>query len=295
MSFLLLFCPPRLVAHVLAVCAAWFLSSQFAHGVGLVSVQANGSLGFDSRSAASGSVSAQQSGSNADVMELSRATAAFGVLRAYAESHIGNRGPNNISSVFATGTAFFSDDFTFNFAGLTGQSGSFTFRLAIGGTLAASLVGAGSETSPFSYAQATLGVLKDGSFIHGTDVERLRSDGTTVITNESFLNQVKTITVPFTFGTPFELKTQLQAATNSRSEFGANCIADAEHTLEWGGIASVNDSGNNALTNYTVGSTSGTNYVNAIPEPSAVTLLAFGIAGLIAKRRRSSLSPRSIT
>ncbi len=212
------------------------------------------------------------------------------MLRVYAESHAPANGSSD--STFGVAMAYFRDDFLFDAPGQTGQNGTFTFSLRITGSLSVALRNSGSENfgSGFSTATAFLTLQKNAvSFINGSTRERVLSDGTTSNIGDPFLNRTSTFTVPFTFGTPFELKVGLQVQTSSRAEFGADAIADLGHTLEWGGIASVNDSSNNPVSNYTLTTGSGTNFTQPIPEPGVATLLGIGAAAvLLALRRRAA-------
>ena len=57
------------------------------------------------------------------------------------------------------------------------------------------------------------------------------------------------------------------------------------HTAYWGGFTEVTDSEGDPVTNYTASSQSGTNYVSAIPEPTAVTSVLAGAFVLAFGRR----------
>lgn len=233
-----------------------------------------GNSGPISQSATSGEVAWQYGGANANVSDLARSRAGFGVLRAYAEGHCVYAGPNNGFSVFATGTAFFTDDITIDAPGRTGQGGFLTFKVDIHGSLAAAYRAAGPESifTQRSYAQTRFVVSTESGGIRD-DLEKLYADGTTARAGLPFLNRLETIVVPFIYGTTFQLRISLQAATNSRSEFGADCISDIGNTLEWGGIVSVTDGGGIAVTNYTTVTGSGTDYSMPILDLPRLTLL----------------------
>lgn len=248
-----------------------------------VFAQAQGTAGtsqFQRNTAPSGGVSASGSGSSANGFStLEMASAGFGVLRAYSEA----RAPlnPNLNSVNSSASVYFTDDYLFDAPGKTGQAGTFNFSLSINGTLSTTLKGAGPEDPNFtrSYASVTLSVFKDGGGLSGGGREQLFADGTTNNTGSLFLNRTNDFAVPFTFGTPFELKVGLTTITTARAQFGADAISDIGHTLEWGGIVSVNDSSNVAVNNYTLSSGSGTNYAQPIPEPSmSVLLMVSGFA-----------------
>jgi len=257
----------------------------------LVFARAGGSSGDDNQnSAISGSVSASSTGFfelNSAYNTAGTASARFGVLRTYSEAHAPM---SNISSINGSASARFKDDYLFDAPGKTGQTGSFTYTLRINGALSSGLRSAGTENSgsfsSSSYASAQLVVSKNASsFFNST--EAMFSNGTGGVTSgESFLNLTKSFTVPFTFGTAFELDVSLALVTNARGQFGADSIADLGNTLEWGGIVSVNDNTNAPVSDYTLSSGSGTNYIAPIPEPSSTLLLVISGFGLTLVRIR---------
>lgn len=230
-------------------------------------------------------------GMEGDAQVLSRAIAEFGVLRVYAEAHIGYRGPTNIVSKNASATAFFRDDFTINSLNLTDQPGSFTFSLRIDGGLTAT-PGVGEKTaySNPSTASAGLGVSVNRSIVIRNSTESIWADGTTHNQGETFLNELEVFTVPFVYGKRFELTVELFAGAQAVSDTGAVCISNLEHTLEWGGISSVNDSGNNPIGDYSILTASGTDFSQAIPEPSSALLLLASASLLGLRRRRAALA-----
>jgi hypothetical protein len=243
---------------------------------------------FTNTSSTSGSVSNAVNGSDGGRSAAASSSAEFGVLRVFGEAHT----PEIYgSTTYGFANASFQDDFLFAAAGRTGQSGTFTFSLYIDGSLSAGVRGSVPESDRFSYAGATFGLAKNGvSLIHGSTSERVLSNGTTEVIGEAFLNRTNTFAVPFTFGTPFELRISLGAQTNARGEYGADCIADIGHTLAWGGISSVNDSTNAPVNNYNLSSGSGTDFTQPIPEPTTAALLLGGAAaGLLTLRRRRSI------
>lgn len=109
---------------------------------------------------------------------------------------------------------------------------------------------------------------------------------------QSYVNVPLSFSVDFTFGTPFDLAVtmnsniSLNVLTNGS---GGSITHDAANTVTWGGFVSVQDEFGQVLdpSDYSVGSTSGTNYINAIPEPSAVALIASSAAALAFLRRRA--------
>lgn len=241
-------------------------------------IEANSRSGLGSgtgiQNATSGEVSSQHTGAFQDAAAHAHSRARFGVLTCYAESHIGNRGPNNISSVDAQGSALFVEAITINAPGRTGQNGTLTFKVDIHGSLAAAYRGVGPESifTTRSYASTSFKVLTVNAGVRD-DLERHYPDGTTTIGGLLFLNRLETIAVPFVYGTTFEMQVLLSASVNSRTEFGADCISDIGDTLEWGGIVSVSDSGSNPVTNYTMTTGSGTDYSAPILDTPILKLV----------------------
>jgi hypothetical protein len=101
--------------------------------------------------------------------------------------------------------------------------------------------------------------------------------------------------IPFTFGTPFGIGAYMTSTAktgfgggNHRSGTPVSILHDATNTAEWGGTVAVLDNTNTALAPgaYTMTSESGTDYAQAIPEPSTGELLAFSALSLLQLRRR---------
>ena len=279
-----------------AACVLAFSFCSFAEAATQVLARAQGTAGpgghFQQNSAPGGSVTAMGANGANGYTTAASATARFGVLNAFSEAHA----PLNQFSVNSGAIVSFTDDYLFNAPGRTGQAGTFNFTLSIDGSLSATFDAVGLEdpldSTSASYAQAALAVFQDGGGITGGGSERLYSNGDIARTGALFLNRTNSFAVPFTFGTPFELKVQLSTLTNARGQFSADTIADLGHTLEWGGIVSVLDNGSLPVNNYTLSSGSGTDYSQSIPEPS--TTLLFMVSGfalsLVRTRQRPSAS-----
>lgn len=168
-----------------------------------------------------------------------------------------------------TGTAIFEDSFTIDTPGRSGQSGSMTFKLKIAGILTATTRTAGAADP--SYSRVALSI-NGGSIWDGS--ERIHPGGTTnIVTGQPFLNQEVSVVIPFTFGIPVGIQVWLDATSYIFGNWGGDAIADIGHTLQWGGIVSVTDSGGSPVTNHTTVTGSGTDYSGPILDLPILTLV----------------------
>jgi len=100
------------------------------------------------------------------------------------------------------------------------------------------------------------------------------------------LNQSLAFSIPFTFGTPFDVAVtmysdiRLDSHSLDNNGVGYSVTHDAGNTVSWGGTAAVLDNTNAPVNSFSLGSASGTNYLNPIPEPSTITM--FLVAGTLA-------------
>lgn len=213
----------------------------------------------------------------------------FGVLRASSSISVLPRGGSSPYSAFGTSTASFQDDFLIDAPGLTGTAGTVEVRFTIDGSLSLDKYGApayfASQSS--TYAQATYAI---GVGIGAGDViatQRLRYDGST--SGTSFLGVEQAYVLNFTFGTvvndfTFRITTAVSAAGEG-STYLSTATADLSHTAVWGGFGEVRDSNNNVVNGYSFSSSSGTDFTQPIPEPTAAALVALAGAALIGRRR----------
>lgn len=115
------------------------------------------------------------------------------------------------------------------------------------------------------------------------------------VSNGYGFNQSLAFSIPFTYGTPFDVAVtmysniRLDSANYDNQNVGYSVTHDAGNTVTWGGTVSVldNNSAPVDLQDISMNSGSGTNYLAPIPEPSTtVLLLGAGVFGLALVRRR---------
>jgi hypothetical protein len=215
----------------------------------------------ETKKSTNGPVSLAKSGSDDRGSAASRATADFGVLRVFAEAHALNTG-SAFQAIGGAAQTYFRDDVTIDAPGLTGSSGTLTVKFRLDGSITCS--GSG-DSSRASYADCHFEFHRSGSLL-AEDWYLLYFDGT--IVGNNFLGQERTVAVPFVFGTPIELKLMIESSARAYNYRGADAVADFEHTVTWGGFASVKDANNNEVTNYTAISNSGVNFAEAITPPT---------------------------
>ena len=73
---------------------------------------------------------------------------------------------------------------------------------------------------------------------------------------------------------------RLDSHSLDNNSVGYSVTHDAGNTVSWGGTAAVLDNTNAPVNSFSLGSASGTNYLNPIPEPSTITM--FLVAGTLA-------------
>ena len=213
---------------------------------------------------------------------MAAGSADWGTLKFYAEEHIQNWQNQGLTFPRAFAQVGFRDRITIVDPTRTGQQGMLTGQLHLTGTL----YGHGDQGG----ARAQVSLIHNGV-------------GTTLATHSAgqeptnvihVIDEILQASIPFTFGTPFDLGLFAYAVTSNRSEGGLNHLpgdaaADFRNTLRWLG-ATATTAGGAPVTGFTVASASGTGWLvgtTAVPEPSTVALVAGGLAALgVATRRR---------
>lgn len=272
---------------VLAFCASMTLFTAHTNAAPQVFVQVFGSAGGTNNGSVTdsdGPVQRSSSGSGDLGSGVARASADFGLLRNFAQASAIAGSANFNNNVLATSESFFQDDLTINALGLEGTSGSLRIKFTIDGILSASQPQIDPDTNQTrASAGYTLFLFGFGTLREGS--ERLNADGTrTSVDNGAFLNIEQTATVPFTFGTPFTLKLTVTTGASAYTQFGGTALADLENTAEWGGFESVQNAQGQPVQGYSFSSSSGTDYVSPIPEPSTPLLLLGMAVGILSRR-----------
>ncbi len=211
---------------------------------------------------------------------FAESSADFGVLKLYSEA----------DKVSSARTAFaeseWNDVLLFNAPGLTGQQGFATLHYQIDGSYDVYQSGSDTDYAKFSLyiraydANLNISSVEDRAFAY-------QGDG--VLTNPSFLNAPRTLSISFTYGEPLTLQFKLRTEARAYYQNGSHAVADLSHTATWEGITDIEDSSHNAVTNSSLSSDSGTNYMNPVPEPSlAAFLVEAGIFACAFVRHRPS-------
>jgi len=210
-------------------------------------------------------------------------------------------------------TVGWNDSFT-----LTGGSGNgvWLVPIAMDGTIASAGQGAlgrvevavyknGSPITSGSSSQAynlftTLNpITHHGAIFYGWDNERIAwgtadyGAGSPLTTLNISTNEVVWFALPFTWGTPFQAGFWATAIAGQIASGGSvvqnGTSLDFTHTITWGGQGYVVNANNSVVNSFTIGSTSGFNYYDAVtPEPGtwATGLAGTALIGLAISRRR---------
>jgi len=199
------------------------------------------------------------------------------------------------SLIDATVAGGFQDSLTITDTNRTGQRGVYTGSIKVNLVYTASgnvgnrnVFGVGVGSNMANASAASNKVFYDNGGI-STYAYKGFPDG--AVGPQSFTNEILSFSVPFTFGEAFGMAVWMKSyiGTPGRTTLASAISHDASHTVEWAGTVLVEDAVGTDLVpgSYTLTSTSGQNYVTAIPEPSSVLLGAFGLVLGALRLRRS--------
>lgn len=179
----------------------------------------------------------------------------------------------------ASSTATFQDGLTFNAAGLAGQSVLVFMKYSISGT--GSVTQVGYESGTYGYAWLNMALASNYSYNSAYAGPGYASD----FFNPGFkYSGYKVFSA--VLGTEQNLRLELAAACQGMSFTGGfGCATDA--SFSYLGISALALPNGTEITNFSVTSTSGFDYVNAttpVPEPATYLMLLIGLSALGALR-----------
>lgn len=205
----------------------------------------------------------------------SHTSADYGVLKLYAEA-LGSG-----ETAYGTSIAYWTDTFLFESDTLDGQAGKATVHFRIDGSISATTTGNGN----LSYGRIILNVgTPEAENQYLSETYQLYANGSTS-GSADFLNTDIPLEINFIYGTSFDLGIYLNVVAWAGNN-GAHVVSDFSHTSTWEGITDIEDAFGNPVTDYSFSSTSGVNYINAVPEPSTTVLFIGAGAFVIALARR---------
>jgi len=257
----------------------------------------------DSDFAFQGSVSASSSGAGATGSATGSAYATFGVNKAGAttSSTVVPGGP--IIQPGAGGDSYWADELTINSSTVSGFIiASLDLNYSLNAALDGGYVTALGLGYTFTTANANAGF---GPYYYRTETATSgvsqMSAGVSEIVQDlpSSTRRLVTLNIPFFSGVATYLASTLTcgagATANGEAGSSASATCDAGHSAYWGGIIGVTDEQGNAISDYSLISTSGTDYsksfaptVSAVPEPTswAMMIMGVGLAGGILRRQK---------
>jgi hypothetical protein len=221
----------------------------------------------------------------------------YGLLRLDARMEIAADDFDPVSTSLDSGTRASGtshDLVTISAPGLAGTPGTFVARVDLDGFLQASATGDDPPFSSFATADVVLSVAADS-----IQVQRARGCNSNLgpfpacLSGDPLGVQVLD-PLPFTFGTPFTLRVAADATTFNRTVPGGttDAIADFAFTVRWLGIQEVADQGGAPVAGFSVGSQSGVDWAQPVPEPAAALAEVVAVAALGSLARARSCAAR---
>ena len=154
----------------------------------------------------------------------------------------------------------------------------------------------GNQQTPYRIAMNANGITTSFLFPHFAGFE-LTGD------NDGDVLRIVGLKIPFTANRAFAIASRLTCQTRAPYTNADFQVCDANGTSLWGGITGVTDLNGNALTDWTVRSTSGTDYTlslipppvsGGVPEPATWALLIVGFAAVGGLARRDARQRRAV-
>jgi hypothetical protein len=216
--------------------------------------------------------SASAAGSSGQTTNSASATVGLGYFRPVAS----NTSPNN--AFFAIGIAHggWKDTFTVSHPGLNGQNGFMLFRIRAAGQFHTSGFTGAANVSTTGYKDG-IELLVNAHFAPGeaavgSDRQRAQWGTTSMEADPNrTVNGSVTMSVPITFGQSFTLGIYAFAAAGQRSSASIGGVGHGDLDfsgggIEWGGVVSVLQQSGAAVSDYTIVSGSGIDWVPPVGE-----------------------------
>lgn len=208
----------------------------------------------------------------------------FGIVKLANSFSAVNQGEGGFVSGWSDGG--WKDTLSIDSPGLTGVAGTLSFDIAITG-----------QFEGFNFAsdeRVNVRVYKNNLNPPGNQAFGI-TDGTNAIgeSPSRAIDETVNFSVPFVFGTPFDLAIFAPTRSGLRSQSGvagsSNGSPDFSNSIIWGGISGIVANGNPVL-NFSVNSASGVDWIPAVPLPASVWLLGPALGSLLWRRRARAVS-----